>query len=75
MTLGDVMASQLGLEWVVVNDEYGRTRALQYGDDEDVFFPITMISRRYEADIFVDVDDLYSKMEVEVEKLRAVRNR
>ena len=70
VTLGDVMARQLGLEWVVVNDEYGRTRALQYGTNEDVFFPITMISRRYEADIFVDVEALYAKMAAEVEALR-----
>ena len=62
------------LEWVIVNDEYGRTRALQYGNNEDVFFPITMISRRYEADIFVDVEDLYDKMATEVEKLGATRS-
>jgi len=70
VTLGDVMARQLELKWVIVNDKYGRTRALQYGDNEDVFFPITMVSRRYEADLFVDVEDLYDKMAIEVEKLR-----
>lgn len=74
VTLGDVMAKQLGLKWVVVNDEYGRTRALQFGTNEDVFFPITMISRRYEAEIFVDVEALYAKMEVEVERLRPSGN-
>ena len=69
VVLGDVMAEQLGLSWVVVDDQYGRTRALQYGDREDVFFPITMISRRYEKNIPVDVDELYRNMEAEVAAL------
>lgn len=69
VVLGDVMAEQFGLSWVVVDDRYGRTRALQYGDLDDVFFPVTMISRRYEKNIPVDVDELYRKMEAEVAKL------
>ena len=69
VVLGDVMAEQLGLSWVIVDDRYGRTRALQYGDREDVFFPVTMISKRYEKNIPVDVDELYRKMAAEVASL------
>jgi hypothetical protein len=71
VVLGDVMAEQLDLSWVVVDDQYGRTRALQYGSHEDVFFPVTMISRRYEKNIPVDVDELYRKVESDVARLRA----
>ena len=72
--LGDVLAEQLDLEWVIVDDKYGRTRALQFGSRDDVFFPVTMISKRYEANIQVDVDDLYRKVETEVERLRQARS-
>ena len=70
VVLGDVMVEQLDLSWVVVDDQYGRTRALQYGSREDVFFPITMISKRYEKNILVDVDKLYQKIESDVARLR-----
>ena len=74
VVLGDVLAEQLDLEWVIVDDAYGRTRALQFGSRDDVFFPVTMISKRYEADIQVDVDALFRKVEAEVERLRLARS-
>lgn len=75
VVLGDVLAEHLDLAWVVVDDEYGRTRALRFGTREDVFFPITMISRRYEKNIPVDVDELYRSIESKVANLRRVRRR
>ena len=71
VVLGDVMAKQLGLRWVVVDDEKGRSRALQYGDGDDVFFPVTMISRRHAVGLPVDVEGLYRETKGEVAKLRA----
>ena len=70
VVLGDVMAEQLGLEWVVVSDEYGRSRALHYGALDDYFFPVTMISRRYEKNIPVDVAELYKETEREITALQ-----
>ena len=70
VVLGDVMVEQLDLAWVVVDDQYGRTRALQYGSRDDVFFPTTMISKRYEKNIPVDVGELYRKVEADVARLR-----
>jgi hypothetical protein len=70
-----VLVEQLDLEWVIVDDRYGRTRALRYGVRDDVFFPVTMISKRYEKDIVVDVDELYRKVEGEVALLRRTRAR
>jgi hypothetical protein len=61
VALGDVMASQLGLEWIAFQDEYGRSRALRLGDTDVVIFPITMISKRIEAGLPVDVHELWEK--------------
>jgi len=75
VVLGDVLAEHLDLAWVIVDDEYGRTRALRFGTRDDVFFPITMISRRYEKNIPVDVAELYRSIEAKVAELRRVRRR
>jgi len=61
VALGDVLAEQYGLEWVVVNDDVGRSRALRYGEGEDILFPVTMISKRVEADVNFRVLELYEK--------------
>ena len=61
VALGDVMAARLGLTWVAVDDELGRSRALRLGSTEVVIFPITMISKRVERQLPVRVDELYEK--------------
>jgi len=61
VALGDVLAQQHDLEWVVVNDDLGRSRALRYGEGEDLIFPVTMISKRVEADVDFRVIELYEK--------------
>ena len=47
LALGDVMARNLDLHWVVVDDDYGRSRALRWKDEQDLFFPVTMVSVSY----------------------------
>jgi len=69
LVLGDVMAAQLPLRWVVVVDQYGRSRALRYKQTENVFFPVTMISKRLERDAPIDVQQLYDRVRAEVEAL------
>jgi Domain of unknown function (DUF3806) len=63
VVLGDVIAAQLGFSWVVVQDEVGRSRALRYRDTDTLVFPVTMISKRVEADVRFKVRDLYAKAE------------
>jgi len=70
VALGDLMAAQLDLKWVAVVDDLGRSRALQWGDGEDLIFPITMISKRVEVDLRFRVEDLYDKAEVAVKGFR-----
>lgn len=62
VALGDVMANNLGLHWVVVEDQYGRSRALAGGEGDDVAFPVTMISKRVAAGIPVSVRELYESI-------------
>lgn len=61
VAMGDVLAKQLGLHWVAVTDDYGRSRALAGGDSATILFPVTMISRLVEAGIEVDVQQRYGE--------------
>ncbi len=70
VALGDVMAAQLGLDWVAVQDELGRSRALRLGETQVVVFPVTMISKRVELDVDFTIDELYRKSRKTVEEGR-----
>lgn len=61
IVLGDVLAQELGLHWVVYKDRLGRSRALRDGDTDTYLFPVTMISRRREVDNRTPVADIYHK--------------
>lgn len=61
VALGDVMVAELGFNWVVLRDKYGRSRALRYKLTENFLFPVTMISKRVEADLSFNVAELYEK--------------
>lgn len=61
VVLGDVIAKELGLRWVVYEDNEGRNRALRYKNIDDVLFPITMISRRAETGAKVDIEAIFDK--------------
>lgn len=67
--MGDLLAAELGLDWVTYEDSLGRSRALRYSDTDNYLFPITMISRRREADNRTAVADIYRKA---AETMRAV---
>jgi len=70
VALGDVMAAQLDLEWIAFQDEYGRNRALRLDETDVVIFPVTMISKRIEAGLPVDVDELWQKARRTVREAR-----
>jgi len=59
--LGDVLASQLTLQWVVFEDKLGRSRALKDATTGELLFPITMISRRVEVGNRRPVVQIYQK--------------
>jgi hypothetical protein len=56
---GDAIAQRLLMEWVVVEDEYGRSPALRWPGTTVICSPLTMISKRIEDGEIVDVYELF----------------
>lgn len=71
LALGDVMASNLSLQWVVIDDEFGRSRALRFGESDHLFFPVTMISKRVANREPVRVRELFAEVVAAVDRLDA----
>lgn len=71
ITLGDALAQKMGLLWVAVDDEHGRTPSLQCPGTTIVMFPLTMISKRIERGETVDVRDLFAKTCSMIENLNS----
>ena len=59
--MGDLLAAELGMHWVIYEDRVGRSRALRYKESDDFLFPMTMISRRREAGNQTEVSEIYLK--------------
>jgi len=74
VVLGDALArDHRTLAWAVVDDRYGHSRALRYRDTANLFFPVTMISKRVQAGERVDVQALYDQVAGDVAKLETQR--
>ncbi|MFV0276989.1 MAG: DUF3806 domain-containing protein [Parahaliea sp.] len=61
VVMGDLLAADLGMHWVVYEDRLGRSRALRYQDSDNYLFPVTMISRRREVGNSLPIRDIYQK--------------
>ncbi len=61
VVMGDLLAAELNMKWVVYEDKVGRSRALQLGRSDNFLFPITMISRRAEVGAEVQVRAIYDR--------------
>ena len=59
--MGDLLASDLDMHWVVYEDKLGRSRALRYRQTDEYLFPVTMISRRREVGNETPVATIYQK--------------
>lgn len=70
VVFGDIFKKQHGLSWIIYIDQYGRSRALDVPRQEDVLFPITMISRRVEAGLKVSIDDINQKAEKSLAQIK-----
>jgi hypothetical protein len=62
ITLGDALAQELNLEWIMVEDEHGRDPALRWPGTTVIVFPLTMISKRIEAGEAVSVATLFERV-------------
>lgn len=69
VVLGDVFVQDMGFEWIVVQDEYGRNPAIHHPDKSIILFPLTMISKRIERGENPDVFELYNGVANHVEEL------
>ncbi|HUO92567.1 MAG TPA: DUF3806 domain-containing protein [Rhizomicrobium sp.] len=57
--LGDALAQKLGLNWIAVEDDFGRTPSLEVPGSTLILFPLTAISKRIERGEKVDVSELF----------------
>jgi hypothetical protein len=73
LILGDLLAADLGLNWVIYEDELGRSRALRYADTDNYLFPMTMIARRIEGDSHTPVVAIYDKAYQSIYKIQPQR--
>ena len=75
LVLGELLRQNDELKWVVYEDKYGPSRALQLKHTNNYLFPITMISRRAETGLAVDVSALYKKATDKIAEYRATARR
>ncbi len=70
VALGDLLATELDMYWVVYEDIKGRSRALRLGETENYLFPVTMIARRHESGDKTPVADIYQQAYEAIEAVR-----
>lgn len=70
VALGDLLAAELDMHWVVYEDIKGRSRALRLGETENYLFPVTMIARRHEGGDKTPVLDIYQQAYEAIETVR-----
>jgi hypothetical protein len=61
VVMGNLLAAELEMHWVIYEDNQGRSRALRYKNSDNYLFPITMIARRREVGNQTPVIDIYQK--------------
>ena len=58
------------MEWVSVEDDYGRDLAVRLPGTTVVLFPLTMISKRIERGEHVDVFELFKSVVAQVDDIK-----
>jgi hypothetical protein len=64
-----------GLDWCVIEDEYGTDPALRCAGSKTLLFPLTMISKRVERGEHVDVRAMFDGLRARVEEIEFVAAR
>lgn len=70
IVLGDAFVQDMEMEWIIVEDEYGRDPAVRLPHTTIILFPLTMISKRVERGEDVDVFNLYNGIAAQVETIK-----
>jgi len=72
VALGRVLARNVGgLDWAIVEDEYGRDPTLRYRQTSLQVNVLTMISKRIERGDSVDIQEMYSGLARHVDELKS----
>jgi hypothetical protein len=71
VAFGDVLASELGLRWMIVTDEYGTDPTLHLPKTTIQINALTMISKRVERGDAVDLSWLLAQTREALAKARA----
>ena len=71
VVLGDAFVQELGMEWIVVEDEYGRDPALRLPRTTIIMYPLTMISKRVERGEEVDVFEMFNGVADQVDEMKS----
>jgi hypothetical protein len=70
IVLGDAFVQEMGMEWIMVEDDEGRTPAVQVPKTSIILYPMTMISKRIERGEKIDVFELFNGVAAQVEELQ-----
>ena len=70
VVLGDAFVQELGMEWVMAEDAYGRDPAVRIPNTTIILFPLTMVSKRVERGEHVDVFELFNGIAAHVADLQ-----
>lgn len=73
IVLGDAFVQELKMEWVMVEDQYGRDPAVRLPGTTIIMFPLTMISKRIEHGEKVDVFALFNGVAAQVDDIKRRR--
>jgi hypothetical protein len=70
IVFGDALVQDQKMEWIMVEDEYGRDPAVRVPGISIIVFPLTTISKRVERGETVDVFNLFNGAVAKVNELR-----
>jgi len=71
IVLGDALVQHCGVEWHMVEDQYGRDPCVQLPGSTVVLFPLTMISKRVEQGEPVDVFNIFNWTASQIAELKS----
>ncbi len=60
IVIGDAFVQKMKMEWVMVEDSYGRDPAVRMPGTSVIIFPLTMLSKRIEKGEDVDVFQMFN---------------
>lgn len=74
VVIGDLLAEEFDLHWVSVEDEYGKSKALQLQDTMNLVFPVTLLSKRIQFGEKIDIPMIYEKLRTDIESFKAYKS-